>query len=222
MQFLAEIDSSGLHTELRTEAAGLLKVFQDPRCRINAVMVHKIQKSVTGWKNRPLHWSDGCEKCFGLLGEAQEWLGVSNHLGTVCHRRPTWRIRNSSSSAKYVVDVTVGQHERGSEAECKRLLFCTPDSFIGEANRRFNEQNSQLVEVPMTQIVPTWKCRRCNHCWSSTQLWWNLFDALFLLYLPAALLWVSLHHASPDYCTYPWSDFRRICPQRHVRTPFHH
>ena len=43
VQFLAEIDSSGRHTQLRTEAAGLLEAVQKkPHFRFSAVMVHKI------------------------------------------------------------------------------------------------------------------------------------------------------------------------------------
>ncbi|KAJ4946440.1 hypothetical protein JOQ06_024107 [Pogonophryne albipinna] len=41
-QFLAEIDSSGLPTQLRVEAAGLLKAVQEPHFKFTAVMVHKI------------------------------------------------------------------------------------------------------------------------------------------------------------------------------------
>ena len=40
VQFLAEIDSSGLHTELRIEAVGILKAVQDPHFRF--ALVHKI------------------------------------------------------------------------------------------------------------------------------------------------------------------------------------
>ncbi len=79
MLFLAETDSSGLHTKLRVEAAGLLKAVQEPRFRFTAVMVHKIltlldspNKVLQDKKNRPLHWSNSGAKRVELGGEAQD------------------------------------------------------------------------------------------------------------------------------------------------------
>lgn len=86
------------------ESAGLLKAVSDTQIyfRFTAVMVHRIlvlldpPNKVLQDKG-PLHWGEGGETCVGLRGEAQKWLGVPSHLGTMCHWL-TWRIRNSSST----------------------------------------------------------------------------------------------------------------------------
>lgn len=49
MQFLLEIDSSGLHAELRVEAAGLLKAVQEHNFRFTAVVVHKFTQDFSAY-----------------------------------------------------------------------------------------------------------------------------------------------------------------------------
>ncbi|KAJ4945995.1 hypothetical protein JOQ06_023673, partial [Pogonophryne albipinna] len=181
-QFLAEIDSSGLPTQLRVEAAGLLKAVQEPHFKFTAVMVHKIL-ALLDPPNKVLQ--DKKTDLYTGVKVVKSALDCVEHLRSDSEFQAIWAQCSTGSSAdasepaahppmkrvcqvpthlkQYVVESNIGQQDIGSETECKRLFFSTLDSVIGEMNRRFLNETASWSRrfVPLTQkILTSWMCRR--------------------------------------------------------------
>ncbi|KAJ4934288.1 hypothetical protein JOQ06_007087 [Pogonophryne albipinna] len=181
-QFLAEIDSSGLPTQLRVEAAGLLKAVQEPHFKFTAVMVHKIL-ALLDPPNKFLQ--DKKTDLYTGVKVVKSALDCVEHLRSDSEFQAIWAQCSTGSPAdasepaapppmkrarqvpthlkQYVMESTIGQQDIGSETECKRLFFSTLDSVIGEMNRRFLNETARWSRrfVPLTQKILTfWMCRR--------------------------------------------------------------
>lgn len=200
VQFLAEIDSSGLQfTEVKEEAAGLLKAINDTHFRFTVVMVHRIlvlldpPNKVLQDKKTELYTGvevvksalDCVEKVRSDLEFQDIWAqhatGGPHDASETAAPPPSKRMRQVPTHLKqYMVESTVGQQQqdRGSETECKRLFFSTLDSATGEMNTRFSERNSQLVEAMCAldpdspHFLDVQKVKPLLEL--TTQLWWNL------------------------------------------------
>ncbi len=76
MQFLTETDSSGLHTELRIEAAGLLRTVQESYFKFTAVMVHKILVLLTVLQDEKTDLYTGMKDVKSVLDCAEKLRSV--------------------------------------------------------------------------------------------------------------------------------------------------
>ncbi|KAK0149028.1 hypothetical protein N1851_010532 [Merluccius polli] len=153
VQFLAEIDSSGRHTQLRTEATGLL----------TAVQKNPTSDSLQLWSIQSLPSLTLLTKCYRIkktdlysgvkvfLKSALDGVKKLSEFGRsvapggprdaseTAAPPPSKRMRQVPTHLKrYGLESTVGQPDRGRETEFKRPFFSTLGIVTGEMNRRFS------------------------------------------------------------------------------------
>ncbi|KAK0144461.1 Zinc finger MYM-type protein 1 [Merluccius polli] len=155
---LSEIDSNrAFGTDLRIEAAGLIRAVSEPSFEFIGRFVQKILQLLDA-PNKMLQSEQmdllsgmwlvkSASECVAQLRSESEF---NNILGQCKEKeRPQKRKRMVNKSLQgYVVEETVGQQQGDTDegdTELRRLFYSTLDAVGEEMSKRFSERNSELM-----------------------------------------------------------------------------
>ncbi|CAM4649961.1 unnamed protein product [Leuciscus chuanchicus] len=130
-------------TDIKLEAAGLVKSVSEADFKFIALMVHKIlllldpANKILQAKETDLY--TGLKLVHMSLKNDEQQANSSKRRRYV-----------TKGLEQFVVESSCGQSDEADETECKRLFFSTLDTVIGEMSARFSERNSQLVKALCT------------------------------------------------------------------------
>uniref|UniRef100_A0A8C1TJI1 TTF-type domain-containing protein n=1 Tax=Cyprinus carpio TaxID=7962 RepID=A0A8C1TJI1_CYPCA len=160
-ELLAEINGNRRYeTEVRMEAAGLIREVSETSFKFIAHMVYKILLLLDA-PNKLMQSEDMdllsavklvtcASECLTKLRSESDFLELWEKADDTEMPRPPKRKRTINKGLQeYLLEESIGQAQGdlGNQQELRRLFYSTLDAVLAEISERFGERNSKLIEA---------------------------------------------------------------------------